>query len=243
MAAEGDYCEYIGELTCPILCDTEYDIKFQVTSHISGNIVFNVGGTSLGVTITGTGNYSFPLTTGTDCTDVIQIISGSANATFNIDNVSINYKNDVYDTLGISELACICTVDGCDSTITFSNDVDSFGYAYDEGEITNKLIVCGRLRNSVMQFNELVNNKDTFGNQSIIYANLDNTEEFITEWIPPYMAKALTVALSHSEVTINGTAYILRSTFTAQVSDDSEYVKVLATVQKADQTYTFLYRK
>jgi hypothetical protein len=243
MAAEGDYCEYIGELTCPILCDTEYDIKFEVTSHISGNIVFNVGGTSLGVTITGTGNYSFPLTTGTDCTDVIQIISGSANATFNIDNVSINYKNDVYDTLGISELACICTVDGCDSTITFSNDVDSFGYAYDEGEITNQLIVCGRLRNSVMQFNELVNNKDTFGNQSIIYANLDNTDEFITEWIPPYMAKALTVALSHSAVTINGTAYILRSTFTAQVSDDSEYVKVLATVQKADQTYTFLYRK
>jgi hypothetical protein len=121
--------------------------------------------------------------------------------------------------------------------------VDSFGYAYDEGEITNQLIVCGRLRNSVMQFNELVNNKDTFGNQSIIYANLDNTEEFITEWIPPYMAKALTVALSHSAVTINGTAYILRSTFTAQVSDDSEYVKVLATVQKADQTYTFLYRK
>jgi hypothetical protein len=57
------------------------------------------------------------------------------------------------------------------------------------------------------------------------------------------MAKALTVALSHSAVTINGTAYILRSTFTAQVSDDSEYVKVLATVQKADQTFTYLYRK
>lgn len=241
-AALNDYCEYVGELTCPILCETEYKIQFEVTAWTSGNLVFEVGGTGQGITITGTGTYNLTITTGADCTETFKIISGSANANMDIDDVTLIYNDKQYDNVGISELACICTPEQCDTAITFSNDVDTFGYAYDGGDIVNDILVCGRLRNSVMQFNEWTTNKDTFGIQSAIYGNLDNTEEFITEWVPPYVARALTVALSHSAVTINGTAYILRSTFTAQVSEDSEYVKVLAVVQKADQSYTYLYR-
>ena len=241
-AALNDYCEYIAPFNCPIVCDTTYTIKFTVTAWTSGNIAFEIGGTGAGKILGGTGNYTLDITTGSDCTQVFKIISGSSGATFDIDNVEVFYKDKQYDNVGISELACICTPESCDTAITFSNDVDTFGYAYKVLEIVNDILVCGRLRNSVMQFNEWTTNKDTFGIQSAIYGNLDNTEEFITEWVPPYVARALTVALSHSAVTINGTAYILRSTFTAQVSEDSEYVKVLAVVQKADQSYTYLYR-
>ena len=240
-AALNDYCEYVKELTCPIVCDTTYTIKFTVTAWTSGNIAFEIGGTGAGKTITGAGNYTLDITTESDCTQVFKIISGSSGATFDIDNVDVFYKDKQYNNIGISELACICTPEPCDTVIQFSNDVDSFGYAYEDG-LKNNILVCGRIRNSVMQFNEWTTNKDTFGIQSAIYGNLDNTEEFITEWVPPYVARALTVALSHSAVTINGMAYILRSTFTAQVSEDSEYVKVLAVVQKADQSYTYLYR-
>ena len=242
-AALNDYCEYVGEYSCPIVCNTTYTVKFQVTAWTSGNIVFEIGGTGGGKTITATGNYTLDITTGNDCTQEFKIISGSSNADFDIDNVVITYNDKQYSNVGISELACICEPEQCDTAITFTNDVPTFGYVYSPGaNIVNDILVCGRLRNSVMQFNEWTTNKDTFGIQSAIYANLDNTEEFIIEWVPPYVARALTVALSHSEITINGTAYILRSTFTSQVSDDSEYVKVLAVVQKADQSYTYLYR-
>ena len=241
-ASLNDYCEYVAPFNCPIVCNTTYTVKFPVTAWTSGNIAFEIGGSGAGKTITGTGDYTLDITTGSDCTQVFRIISGSNGANFDIDDVRVYYKDKQYINTGISELACICEPEQCDTAITFSNDVDTFGYAYDGGNIINQILICGRLRNSVMQFNEWTTNKDTFGLQSAIYGNLDNTEEFITEWVPPYVARAFTVALSHSSVTINGTAYILRSTFTAQVSDDSEYVKVLAIVQKADQSYTYLYR-
>jgi len=233
---------FTNSFNCPLVCGLIYTVKFTIKEYIDGNLEFNLGGTSSGVNITGNGNYQFDVEIGQDCSQIFEVITALGGANLDIDDIEVSFKGKQFEKLAISELLCICNPDPCEMQIKFRNDVDAFGYTYPTGVI-NTINVCARLRNATIQFNEFLNNKDTFGNYSAIYANVDKTEELVTEWIPPYMANALSVALAHSDVKINGVPYVLRSTFTSNSSDDSEMQKITATVVKADQRYTQMTRK
>jgi hypothetical protein len=233
---------FTSSFNCPIVCGLIYTIQFEVAEYIGGNVLFNVGGTQAGVNITGNGSYSFDVEIGEDCTQIFEVIAALGGADLDITEINVQYKTGQSFIIATSELVCVCDLEPCEVQILFRNDVDAFGYVYPEG-LYNKLVFCGRLRNNIINFNSFENNKDTFGIYSAYYADVDAVEEFVTEWIPPYQARALTVALAHSEVLINGVSYILKSTFTAQSNDDSEMVKVIASVVKKDQRYTFMTRR
>jgi hypothetical protein len=239
-ALEGDKA-YTGSFNCPIVCGLIYTVKFTIKDYINGNLEFNLGGTISGVNITGNGNYQFDVEIGQDCTQLFEVITALGGANLDIDNIEVSFKTKQFENLAVTELLCVCDKEECEVEIKFRNDVDSFGYVYPTG-LFNTLVFCGRLRDNIVNFNTFINNKDTFGNYSTVYANVDALEEFVTEWIPPYQARALTVGLAHSEVYIDGVRYTLKASFTAQNNDDSELVKVIAQVVKTDQRFTTLYR-
>ena len=232
---------FTSSFNCPIVCGLIYTVRFTIKDYINGNLEFNLGGTTSGVNITGNGNYQFDVEIGQDCTQLFEVITPLGGANLDIDDITIIYKANQFEILAATELLCICEKDECEVEIKFRNDVDSFGYVYPSG-LFNTLVFCGRLKDNIVNFNTFINNKDTFGNYSTIYANVDALEEFVTEWIPPYQARALSVGLAHSEVYIDGVRYTLKASFTAQNNDDSELVKVIAQVVKTDQRFTTLYR-
>lgn len=243
-AAAGAYAGYTGELNCPLLCGVEYTVAFEVTAYVSGNLEVNIGGTLSGVNITGTGNYTFDVTIGEDCSGLIRFIAALGGADMQIDNISILYKEPQYKQIGISELICVCDPEPCEMTIDYRNDVDAFGYAYEfDPTFYNRIRVCARLKNAIIQNISFENNKDTFGNYAAYYANADKVETLETEWIPPYLANAINIALQHSDVKINGVNYILKAAFSQTTNDDTELQKITAQVVKQDQRHTFMTRK
>ena len=243
-AAAGAYAGYTGALNCPLLCGVEYNVSFEVTNYISGNLEVNIGGTLSGVNITGTGKYTFDVTIGENCSGLIRFIAALGGADMQIDNIEITYTEQQYKQIGLSELICGCDPEPCEMTIDYRNDVDAFGYAYEfDPTYYNRIRVCARLKNAVIQNIAFENNKDTFGNYAAYYANADKVETLETEWIPPYLANAINIALQHSDVKINGVNYILKAAFSQSTNDDTELQKITAQVVKQDQRHTFMTRK
>lgn len=242
-AANGEYAEYVGELNCPSLCGVEYEIQFEVTSYTGGDIVIDVFGEQQGVSITGTGNYSIEVTSPADCTGVFRIIA-SGTTTLELDNLTVKYTETQYEDLAITEKLCVCTPDECEVTISYRNDVNSFGFEYEhDSDFRNFINICGKLRNSKVRDTDLVVNRDTTGTTESIYSKLDNIQEFVTGYIPPYLVNAIHVALRHSDVQIGGKRYVCIDSFEQQSSEDTSLQKITALVVPYQQPFRTGYRK
>ncbi len=242
-ALNGDFAEYISPTLCPILCETDFEIQFEVTAYTNGNLLFDLGGTVQGVNITGTGNYSFDVTTGSDCTEVFKVIA-SGNTQLEIDNLTVKYKEAQYNTLAISELLCVCEPKECDITLSYRNDVNSFGYSYEHNvNLRNYIHACGKLRNRRVQDDESIVFKDTLGTTSQVYSSINTVTEFVTGFIPPYLASAIHVALRHSDVLIDGKQYVCIDSFDQAVSEDTALQKLQALLVLKEQPYSYGYRR
>lgn len=242
-ALNGQFAEYTGELNCPALCGVEYEIQFEVTAYTGGDIVIDVFGEQQGVNITGTGNYSIEVTTPANCTGVFKLIA-SGITTLELDNLTVKYTETQYEDLSITEKLCVCTPDECEVTISYRNDVNSFGFEYEyDSDFRNTINVCGKLRNSRVRDTDLIVNRDTFGTTEAVYSKLDNLQEFVTGLIPPYLANAIHVALRHSDVVIAGKRYVCIDSFEQQTSDDSGLQKITALLAPYQQPFRNGYRK
>lgn len=242
-ALNGEYAEYVGELNCPALCGVEYEIQFEVTSYTGGNIVIDVFGEQQGVNITGTGNYSIEVTSPENCTGVFKLIA-SGTTTLELDNLTVKYTETQYEDLAITEKLCVCTPDECEVTISYRNDVNSFGFEYEhDADFRNVINVCGKLRNSRVRDTDIIVNRDTFGTTEAVYSKLDNLQEFVTGLIPPYLANAIHVALRHSDVVIEGKRYVCVDSFEHQISEDSGLQKITALLAPYQQPFRNGYRK
>ena len=246
-AVDGAQADYTCDFTCPIVCGEEYIISYSVSGYVGGavDIVF-AGGVFIA---DGPGDYSFNFTPGGSCIgldtfSVTAVDPFATTVTLTLEAITITKVPVGVDADLVSERFCMCDELPCELVVDYRHRINIYGFAYEGEELANhrnRLRFCGELTKSAMVSNDYQVFKSSPGWYSTAYANLDEAEYLETELMPPYLANALTVAMAHNDVLIDGVPYTMKEFAQSSGQENTELVQVNLLVVKKDQTETFTY--
>lgn len=226
---------YIEICSNCIVAGQSYTIQFAVTGYVDGRVSIVYNGVQVGGSISADGNYSFNFT-GVDGERCIYIESGTAQTNLTVQDIAIDYN--ITNAEFLSECFYISDSFQCSQQITYDTQ-GNYGRC---GNNTYEYIrVCSRLRNA--QVKDLSYNwlKNTTGTAGMMSANLLDQLELIVSPVPPYLIKALQIALRSPYLTIQGYDGSLVSVgdITPDYNDNTELGRLIATLAPTDQTDTY----
>ena len=218
-----------------IIAGESYTIQFAVTGYVDGRVSVVYNGVQIGSSITADGEYSYNFT-GVDGESCIYIESGTAQTNLTVQDIVIDYN--ITSAEFMSECFNIDTSFQCSQQVQF----DTRGnYGRCNNNFIESIRVCSRVRNA--QVKDITYNwqKNTTGLASMMSANLLDQVEFIVSPIPPYLIKALQIALRSPYMAISdlSTTYVCTGDITPDYNDNTELGRIITTLAPTEQTDTY----
>lgn len=200
----------------PLLSGCCYDLTFDVLNHVTGDVIVDLDGDTLGeVGADGSFNFHIDLTGQTD--GLVLGFTGKGEAVsdeMDIDNVSIVMSGD---DSGESPLQCcegICSecfkvADEWDCTflLSWTNDDSAFGFDYTNISFTQFLRVEGKF-NQPSWSKDKQTHLSSNGSQDMLYSRVLETKLLRLREIPDYIHAALAIGLEHDSFFVDGVANI-----------------------------------
>lgn len=196
----------------PLLSQCCYTITLDVSNHVAGDVLVELGGINYG-TVSADGSFSFLIDlTGQPDAALLELIGkGEAvSDTMDIDNVSIALSGD---TTGETTIQCcpgVCSecfklADEWDCTflLSWTNSDNAFGFNYNPLVFTQFLRLEGKFRNPVWDIDKQTHLSSS-GAQDMLYARVLEKKDFIVREIPDYLHAALAIGLSHDTFKVDG---------------------------------------
>lgn len=212
------YSYATNTLNCPIVEGHSYTVTWKVY-NVSDPMQTTEGSYGVGVNITQVSpSYNPALQVGQTISLTFTAPESfcclsfgtlSANNTFAIDDVTLVDNTIAIESEmdGLSECYCVCDPT-CTVLIKYYSTRPTFGNYFLAGSKDYMYFrIYGRLRNANNSDLELNSFKTTMDNQIQPYLNMNRVEELATQPVPEWVHQSLSVALSHSEVLIDGVRY------------------------------------
>lgn len=202
----------VFSLNAPQDCDSCYVFRITVGGYTSGSIVFEIGNEVDGVftsvqtidTLTADGVYSIDIDPSTfGCTTFNAIrITKTGDSVYKIHGLFVAESCTEPQCSQCFDLADhVCTM-----LIQYSNNINAFGFDYENFNFTQSIRVEGDLRRP--RYPETNNQYTTSrGNNVLVSFNSHEVNEARIDLAPNYVHNALRLARGHREFTINGTRY------------------------------------
>ena len=205
----------MNTLFCPIKAGHSYTLTYTLGQYLgtkAGTYVVYAGGTAISPTFNAASQTTVTLTftAAADASTITFEYVPSTALTFTMDNVSLVCNDCTLvqdDAEGISECYCVCDNQDCTILLKYSNNVNAFGICYDNNFELNL-----RLPASVQSSNitdlEFIKFKNAMHSMTNAYWNGQKIEELATNLLPNWVHEAITTALKHHTLTIDGVQYM-----------------------------------
>ena len=150
---------------------------------------------------------------------------------------TLNYKiqNFQPETFACSECYHVKQLD-CETELTWNNDTNSFGHAYNTG-YTNRMYVEGRLLNGKIVSLAHDERKGVDSYQRSFFSNGRKVEELAIDAIFPAAHQAIAVGLMHRNFYVNGVQYVKIGEYEPDYGDTAEIAPCIVEVAKKDQRF------
>lgn len=150
---------------------------------------------------------------------------------------TLKYKIQNYqpETFACSECYHVKELD-CETELTWNNDTNSFGHAYNTG-FTNRMYVEGRLLNGKIVSLAHDERKGVDSFQRSFFSNGRKVEELAIDAIFPTAHQAIAVGLMHRNFYVNGVQYVKIGEYEPDYGDTAEIAPCIVEVAKKDQRY------
>ena len=150
---------------------------------------------------------------------------------------TLKYKiqNFQPETFACSECYHVKQLD-CETELTWNNDTNSFGHAYNTG-YTNRMYVEGRLLNGKIVSLAHDERKGVDSYQRSFFSNGRKVEELAIDAIFPAAHQAIAVGLMHRNFYVNGVQYVKIGEYEPDYGDTAEIAPCVVEVAKKDQRY------
>ena len=150
---------------------------------------------------------------------------------------TLKYKIQNYqpETFACSECYHVKQLD-CETELTWNNDTNSFGHAYNTG-YTNRMYVEGRLLNGKIVSLAHDERKGVDSYQRSFFSNGRKVEELAIDAIFPAAHQAIAVGLMHRNFYVNGVQYVKIGEYEPDYGDTAEIAPCVVEVAKKDQRF------
>jgi hypothetical protein len=150
---------------------------------------------------------------------------------------TLKYKiqNFQPETFACSECYHVKELD-CETELTWNNDTNSFGHAYNTG-YTNRMYVEGRLLNGKIVSLAHDERKGVDSYQRSFFSNGRKVEELAIDAIFPAAHQAIAVGLMHRNFYVNGVQYVKIGEYEPDYSEAAEIAPCIVEVAKKDQRF------
>ena len=150
---------------------------------------------------------------------------------------TLKYKIQNYQptTFACSECYHVKQLD-CETELTWNNDTNSFGHAYNTG-YTNRMYVEGRLLNGKIVSLAHDERKGVDSYQRSFFSNGRKVEELAIDAIFPAAHQAIAVGLMHRNFYVNGVQYVKIGEYEPDYGDTAEIAPCVVEVAKKDQRF------
>jgi len=150
---------------------------------------------------------------------------------------TLNFKIQNFEpvTFACSECYHVKQLD-CETELTWNNDTNSFGHAYNTG-YTNRMYVEGRLLNGKITSIAHEERKGVDSYQRSFFSNGRKVEELAIDAVWPAVHQSVAVGLMHRNFYINGVQYVKIGEYEPDYSDDAEIAPCTVEVAKRDQRF------
>ena len=163
------------------------------------------------------------------------IIKANTNNTTLCATLKYKIQNFQPETFACSECYHVKQLD-CETELTWNNDTNSFGHAYNTG-YTNRMYVEGRLLNGKIVSLAHDERKGVDSYQRSFFSNGRKVEELAIDAIFPAAHQAIAVGLMHRNFYVNGVQYVKIGEYEPDYGDTAEIAPCVVEVAKKDQRF------
>jgi hypothetical protein len=163
------------------------------------------------------------------------IIKAHNNNTTLCATLKYKIQNFQPETFACSECYHVKELD-CETELTWNNDTNSFGHAYNTG-YTNRMYVEGRLLNGKIVSLAHDERKGVDSYQRSFFSNGRKVEELAIDAIFPAAHQAIAVGLMHRNFYVNGVQYVKIGEYEPDYGDTAEIAPCIVEVAKKDQRF------
>lgn len=212
----------------------EITVTFTVTNFTSGRLQLIYNDLPVGSSISANGTYSRTFTSESTAPDFrIESVFEGTNATVSDIIVTIGLNQPEF----MSECFNIAESFQCGQRLQFDTR-SNYGRCEN---LVESIRLCSRVRNSQIKDQSYSWLKNTTGGAGMISANLLDIREWVVSPIPPYLIRAVQLALRSPYISIDdtGSNYISVGEITPDYNDNTELGRIIATIAPADQSDTY----
>ncbi len=235
---------YAEEIGCDIDQQvTNIEFELTISGHGSGNVQVCIQNTDpfapgevCSTPHGSNGVHTFTLSNFGMATSFKRIIIKAHNNNTTL-CATLKYKiqNFQPETFACSECYHVKELD-CETELTWKNDTNSFGHAYNTG-YTNRMYVEGRLLNGKIVSLAHDERKGVDSYQRSFFSNGRKVEELAIDAIFPAAHQAIAVGLMHRNFYVNGVQYVKIGEYEPDYGDTAEIAPCIVEVAKKDQRF------
>ncbi len=233
------YAEEIGCDISTIVTNVQFELT--ISGHGSGGVNVCIQNNDLSGEVcssnySSNGVYTFTLSNfGMAAGPKRIIIKAHNNNTTLCATLKYKIQNFQPETFACSECYHVKELD-CESELTWNNDTNSFGHAYNTG-YTNRMYVEGRLLNGKIVSLAHDERKGVDSYQRSFFSNGRKVEELAIDAIFPAAHQAIAVGLMHRNFYVNGVQYVKIGEYEPDYSEAAEIAPCIVEVAKKDQRF------
>lgn len=220
---------------------TNITFELTISGHVTGNIKVCIENNDLSGQVCSTphaanGSHTFTLSNfGMNVGPKRIIIKANSNNTTLCATLKYKIQNYQPETFACSECYHVKQLD-CETELTWNNDTNSFGHAYNTG-YTNRMYVEGRLLNGKIVSLAHDERKGVDSYQRSFFSNGRKVEELAIDAIFPAAHQAIAVGLMHRNFYVNGVQYVKIGEYEPDYGDTAEIAPCVVEVAKKDQRF------
>ena len=233
------YAEEIGCDISTIVTNVQFELT--ISGHGTGNIQVCIENNDLSGQVCSSpyasnGLHTFTLSNfGMNVGPKRIIIKAHSNNVTLCATLKYKIQNHQPETFACSECYHVKELD-CETELTWNNDTNSFGHAYNTG-YTNRMYVEGRLLNGKIVSLAHDERKGVDSYQRSFFSNGRKVEELAIDAIFPAAHQAIAVGLMHRNFYVNGVQYVKIGEYEPDYGDTAEIAPCVVEVAKKDQRF------
>lgn len=239
MQGNSAFAEGIGCDISTIVTNVQFELT--ISGHVTGNVQVCIENNDLSGQVCSSahgsnGVHTFTLSNFGMTAGPKRIIIKAHNNNVTL-CATLKYKiqNFQPETFACSECYHVKQLD-CEAELTWNNDTNSFGHAYNTG-FTNRMYVEGRLLNGKIVSLAHDERKGVDSYQRSFFSNGRKVEELAIDAIFPAAHQAIAVGLMHRNFYVNGVQYVKIGEYEPDYGDTAEIAPCVVEVAKKDQRY------
>lgn len=217
-----------------LLPNETYIVQFDVADYVEGRVRLLYNGQQVGGSISADGSYTFEFVgqSGESC---FYIESGTAQTNLKVLDISLEFS--ITQPEFMSECFNIAESFQCGQRLQFDTR-SNYGRCEN---LVESIRLCSRVRNSQIKDQSYSWLKNTTGGAGMISANLLDIREWVVSPIPPYLIRAVQLALRSPYISIDDTGlyYVSVGEITPDYNDNTELGRIIATIAPVDQSDTY----